>query len=165
MNELTSAATTLTINPGMQSLDWFIVGVMIVLLIGLLIYCSKYTRNAADFLAANRCASRYVLSIAEGVGGFAVVSSVATWEMFYRAGFASAWWEMLKAPLLLILSLVAWVSFRLRETRCFTLAQFFEVRYSRKFRVAAGIITWLSGIFNYGIFPAVSVRFFMFFCR
>jgi len=165
MSSLSVIATALKINPGMQSVDWAIIGGMILLLLGLLVYCSRYTRNAADFLAANRCASRYVLSIAEGVAGFAVVSSVATFEMFYRAGFASAWWEMLKAPLLLVLSLVAWVTYRLRETRCFTMAQFFEVRYSRKFRVAAGIITWLSGIFNYGIFPAVSVRFFMFFCR
>lgn len=150
---------------GMQTLDWVIVVGVIAFLVAILTYCNRYTRNAADFIAASRCAGRYVLSISQGVAGFAVVSSVATFEMFYKAGFASQWWSMLSSPIGLILSLVAWVSYRFRETRCLTLAQFYEVRYSRKFRVAAGILTWVSGVVNYGIFPAVSVRFFMFFCR
>ena len=153
------------LNPGMQQLDWSIILGTILVLIGLLIYCNRFMRNAADFLAASRCAGRYVLSISEGIAGFAVVNSVAMFEMFYKAGFASQWWSMLSSPIGLILSLVAWVSYRLRETRCFTLAQFYEVRYSKKFRVAAGMLTWMSGVVNYGIFPAVSVRFFMFFCR
>ncbi len=153
------------LNPGMQLLDWSIILGTILTLIGILIYCNRFMRNAADFLAASRCAGRYVLSISEGIAGFAVVNSVAMFEMFYKAGFASQWWSMLSSPIGLILSLVAWVSYRLRETRCFTLAQFYEVRYSKKFRIAAGMLTWMSGVVNYGIFPAVSVRFFMFFCR
>lgn len=149
----------------MQLLDWCIVAGLWALLIAVLIYCQRYIKNSADFLAAGRCAGRYMLSISQGIAGFAVVNSVATFEMFYQAGFSSTWWAMLSAPLGLVLALVAWVTYRLRETRCFTLAQFFEVRYSRRFRVGAGILTWFSGIVNYGIFPAVSVRFFMFFCR
>ena len=160
-----AAMRHIVINQGMQPLDWCIIIGMIVFLIAVLLYCNRYMRNAADFLAASRCAGRYVLSIAQGVAGFAVISSVATFEMFYRAGFASMWWSFLSSPLNLILSLLGWVSYRMRETRCFTLAQFYEMRYSRKFRVAAGILTWISGVVNYGIFPAVSVRFFMFFCR
>lgn len=159
------AVAGVNVNEGMTLLDWSIVAVIIVLLIGVLFYCNRFMHSAADFLAASRCAGRYLLSISQGIAGFAVVNSVATFEMFYKAGFASTWWAMLTAPIGLILSLVAWVTYRLRETRCFTLAQFYEVRYSRKFRVAAGVITWISGVVNYGIFPAVSVRFFMFFCR
>lgn len=153
------------VNPGMQPWDWMILVAFALLLIGILVYCQAFVKNSADFLAANRCAGRYVLCISTGVASFGVVSSVAIFEMFYRAGFSGTWWAMISAPVGLALSLVAWVTYRLRETRCFTVAQFFEVRYSRRFRVCAGIITWLSGIINYGIFPAVSVRFFMFFCR
>ncbi|MBO5924141.1 MAG: sodium:solute symporter, partial [Lentisphaeria bacterium] len=128
-------------------------------------YCNRFMRSAADFLAASRCAGRYVLSISSGISSFAVVSCVGTFEMFYKAGFASTWWAMISAPLGLVLSMFAWVTYRMRETRCFTLSQFFEVRYSKKFRIVSGMITWLSGVLNYGIFPAVSVRFFIFFCR
>lgn len=162
---LFAAAAKIRINPGMMPLDWAIVIGMITVLVGILVYCNRFMRNAADFLAASRCAGRYVLSIAEGVAGFAVVSSVATFELFYEAGFTSQWWTFLSSPIGLTLSLLGYVTYRFRETRCFTLSQFFEVRYSRRFRVATGIITWISGIVNYGIFPAVSVRFFMYFCR
>ena len=162
---LGAAMRQIKINPGMQTLDWCIIIGMIVFLISVLLYCNRYMRNAADFLAASRCAGRYVLSISGDMASFAVINSVAAFEMFYKAGFASQWWQMLSAPVGLILSLVAWVTYRMRETRCFTLAQFYEVRYSRKFRIAAGMLTWISGIVNYGIFPAVSVRFFMFLCR
>lgn len=155
----------LVINPGMTAIDWgFVIG-LIVILFGILIYCRRFLHNSADFLVANRCASRYILCISSGIAGFAVVNSVATWEMFYESGFSATWWEMLSTPIALALSLVAWVTYRFRETRCFTMAQFFEIRYSRRFRVASGIIMWISGVVNYGIFPAVSVRFFMFFCR
>lgn len=151
---------------GMQWLDWSILAAVILILVGVLIYCNRFIRNAADFLAASRCAGRYILSISEGVAGFAVVNSVGSWEAFTVNGFSGGhWWGMLSAPLGLILSLTAWVTYRMRETRCFTLAQFYEVRYSRKLRVGSGILTWISGIVNYGIFPAVSIRFFMFFCR
>ena len=159
------AAAALKVNQGMLWWDWTIVAGMIILLIGILYYCNRYMHSAADFLAASRCAGRYMISISRGIAGFAVVNAVATFEMFYKAGFASSWWAMLNAPIGLILSLFAWVTYRLRETRCFTLAQFYEVRYSRRFRIGAGMITFISGIVNYGIFPAVSVHFFMFFCR
>lgn len=146
---------------GMSALDWSIVVGFIVILVGTLLYCNRYMRNAADFLAANRCAGRYVMSISEGVAGFAVISTVATWEAFMKSGFAATWWAMINAPFGLVLSLVAWVTYRMRETRCFTLAQFYEVRYSRKFRLGAGMLTFLSGVVNYGIFPMVSVKFLM----
>ena len=161
-----SALRQIEINhEGMQSLDWAIVIGFIVVLTGVLLYCNRYMRNAADFLAANRCAGRYVMSISEGIAGFGLISAVASWEAFMKSGFASTWWGMMQAPFSLVLALVAWVTYRMRETRCFTLAQFYEVRYSRKFRLGAGIITFLSGVVNYGIFPMVSVKFLMAFCK
>ena len=151
---------------GMQPVDWAITIFFIAALIGILIYCRRYVKSAADFLAANRCAGRYLLTITSGMAGIGVISFVAKFEQTFVAGFSPIWWgSFLSAPIGIIIAVTGWVYYRLRETRCLTLAQFFEVRYSRNFRIFSGFLGWLSGILNYGIFPAVSVKFFIYFCR
>ena len=152
-------------NEVMQPLDWGIVLVTIAFLCGVILFCNHFVKNSADFLAAGRCAKRYMLCISAGIANFAVVNSVGSFQQLYQAGLSANWWGFVTTPLMMAMALVGWVTYRFRETRCFTTNQFFEVRYSKRFRVATGIIAWLSGIVNYGIFPAVSVRFFMFFCR
>ena len=44
------------------------------------------------------------------------------------------------------------------------MAQFFEMRYSKKFRVFAGGVCWCAGVINMGVFPGVGARFFINFC-
>ena len=46
----------------------------------------------------------------------------------------------------LIMALSGWVIYRFRQTRCLTLAEFFERRYGRGFRVFAGLISFLAGL-------------------
>ena len=121
-------------------------------------------RGVADFLSANRLAGRYLLTISGEMGGFGVISMVAGFQAFTSAGFPNYWWGLMSAPLGIIFVMTGWVFYRLRETRALTVAQFFEMRYSRKFRILAGILCWLSGIINFGIFPAVAARFLIYFC-
>ncbi|HYA48772.1 MAG TPA: hypothetical protein VEG35_03650, partial [Burkholderiales bacterium] len=80
------------------------------------------------------------------------------------AGFNMRWWEMVMAVVVVGISVSGWVLYRFRQTRCLTMAQFFEIRYNRSFRIFAGALAFLSGIINFGIFPAVSARFFIYFC-
>ena len=149
----------------MGTVDWAIVIGLILVLVGALFFCQRFVRSTADFLAANRCAGRYLLCITGGIASIGAISIIANFQQYYVAGFAPVWWSFLSGPLGLIIAITGWVGYRFRETRCLTKAQFFEVRYSRKFRIFAGILGWFSGILNYGIFPAVSVKFFIYFCR
>jgi len=147
----------------MHWIDWAVIFAVVAFFVVLAYSTKKYTQSTSDFLAANRLAGRYLLTLAEGVAGLGAVSIVARFQMVYKAGFAPNWWESLQAPLLLIMMLTGWVAYRFRETRALTLAQFFEMRYGRKFRVYAATICWISGIINFGIFPAVGANFFIYY--
>jgi len=145
-------------------LDWSIILVVFVLMV-LSVSASKYLmKGVADFLAANRSAGRYLVSIASGVAGLGAITVVGNLEMNLIAGFSMAWWGLSMSLIIMIVTVSGWVIYRFRQTRSLTLAQFFEVRYSRRFRIFAGMIAFISGIINMGIFPAVGARFFIHFC-
>lgn len=144
-------------------IDWsiivFIVGIM---LTGVII-SKTYMRSVADFLSAGRSAGRYLVSVAEGIAALGAITVIANFEMNYEAGFALTWWGFTMAVFVLIITVSGWVIYRFRETRALTMAQFFEMRYSRNFRIFAGILAFVAGILNFGIFPSVGARFFMYF--
>ena len=148
----------------MGRLDWSIVGVLVVFLVVVAAASRRHTRSVADFLAAGRCAGRYLISVSEGAAGLGAITLIAFWEMHYDRGFTGVWWNLPNWPILFIIALTGWVTYRFRQTRAMTLAQFFEMRYSRSFRIYAGSIAFLCGVVNFGIFPAVGTRFFIHFC-
>lgn len=139
--------------------DWIILVGLFVLLLIIAGLSATLTRSVADFLAANRSAGRYLLTVAQGMSGLGAISIAANFEKYYQAGFGAMWWAQMLAPISLLLALSGFVVYRYRETRAMTMAQFFEMRYSRNFRVFAGILAWVSGMLNYGIFPAITARF------
>ncbi len=53
--------------------------------------------------------------------------------------------------------------YRFRETGALTLAQFFEIRYSKRFRIFTGFLGFAAGIANFGIIPVVGARFMTYF--
>lgn len=148
----------------MQLLDWGIVAGMVLVLFAGALYTRRYTRSVSAFLVAERCGGRYLISMAKAMAGLGVISLVYWFEIYYEAGFTGYWWGAMTEPALIILALSGWVIYRFRQTRAMTLAQFFEMRYSRRFRVFAGLVAYLSGIINFGIFPAVGARFFIALC-
>ena len=148
----------------MHWIDWSILALFVIILVAIAIYTRQYTKSVADFLVANRCAGRYLLSMSQGISALGAISVIALFQMYYNAGFTATWWVFLREPTMLLIVISGWVIYRYRETRVMTLAQLFEVRYGRPFRVFCGIIAWFAGIINMGIFPAVTARFFIYFC-
>lgn len=145
-------------------LDWSIVIVVLTFLISFVIISKRYMQSVADFLAAGRSAGRYLVSVGQYMAGLGSITIVANFEMNYIAGFAMTWWGFIMGVVVLILTVSGWVIYRFRQTRAMTMAQFFEIRYSRKFRIFSGMLAFFSGIINFGIFPAVGARFFIYFC-
>lgn len=124
----------------------------------------KYLQSVADFLSAGRSAGRYMITVSQGMASIGAITIVGQWEMNYVAGFCLRWWEFFMAVVLLIITVTGWVIYRFRQTRALTVAQFLEMRYSRNFRIFAGILAFVSGLLNFGIFPAVSARFIIYYC-
>ncbi len=145
-------------------IDWAIV---IIVLAGM-VYSVSFTkglmRSVTDFLSAGRTAGRYLISVSQGAAGLGAISIISFLEVGYITGFSFQWWGLSQGIILLALTTSGWVIYRFRQTRSLTLAQFFEKRYSRNFRIFAGIVAFVCGIINFGIFPAVGAQFFISYC-
>lgn len=148
----------------LTTLDWTIVVVILLFMIISVTASKSLMRSVADFLAAGRSAGRYMISVAGGIAGLGAITIVANLEMNLVAGFSMAWWGMTMGLVILVIKVSGWVIYRFRQTRCLTLAQFFEIRYSRRFRIFTGLVAFIAGLINFGIFPAVGARFFIYFC-
>ena len=147
----------------MSWIDYLIVLIPVLIVVWAALKTQRYVRGVSDFLAAGRVARRYVLSVASGEAAVGLISVVANMEMYYKSGFSLSFWSNLSMPISLIMGLMGFCIYRFRETRAFTMGQFFEIRYSKSLRVVAAIIQSASGIINYAIFPAVGARFLMYF--
>ena len=145
----------------MGMFDWLIVGGLLLVLVGVAVFSQRYVRSVADFLAANRCAGRYLITVCSGMAALCATTIIASFEGVYIGGLTNTWWNLGYGLIVSIMLISGWIIYRFRQTRALTLAQFLEIRYSRKFRIFAGIICWIAGIVNFGIFPAVCARFFM----
>ncbi len=144
-------------------LDWAILALVFAVLVGGVVLTKKYMRSVADFLAAGRTGGRYLLSVSQGMAALGAITIVANLQMNFEAGFTMSWWGLSMGLIVTILAVSGWVIYRFRATRSFTLAEFFERRYSRRFRVFAGLVAFGAGLINFGIFPAVGARFFIHF--
>lgn len=146
--------------------QWIIYAIMLAML-GVVftgvIVSRRYMRSVADFLSAGRTAGRYLVSVSGGIAALGAITVVAYFEMYYNSGFCMKWWEFSHHFFIVLMAVSGWVYYRFRETRAFTLAEFFEKRYSRKFRIFAGIVAFVAGIINFGVFPGIGARFFMHF--
>jgi len=145
-------------------IDWLIVAIAFAGMIYSVSMTKGLMKSITDFLSAGRTAGRYVLSVSSGVAGLGAISIVMFLEMGYVAGFSLSWWGLSQGIIILAITMSGWVIYRFRSTRCLTLAQFFEKRYSRNFRIFAGIVAFAAGIINFGIFPAVGAQFFINYC-
>jgi len=124
----------------------------------------RHMQSVADFLAAGRTGGRYIVAVSAGVANLGAITTIAFFEQNYLAGFTMAWWNLSMAVVILLITVSGWVVYRFRQSRALTIAQFFEVRYSRNFRIFSAIVSFVAGIINFGIFPAVGARFFIYFC-
>ena len=147
----------------LTGIDLAIVVIFYVVLLAIVISTKKLTRSVAGFLSGERCAGRYLLTIAQSMAFTSAIGIVAGWQSFYKNGLGGTWWILMGIPVSVGIAMSGWVTYRYRQTRALTMPQFLEMRYSRKFRIFAGMVAFLSCVLNCGIFPAVTARFIIYF--
>lgn len=148
----------------MHLIDWTIITVLFIALNIVGWYCKRHVKSVSDFLVAGRHAGRYLGLTAGGMAGLGAITILAFFQLSYLAGFAGNWWGIISLPVGIFIALIGWGVYRFRKTRVMTMAEMFERRYSRKFRIFCGGLAFISGIINFGIFPACGARFFIYFC-
>ncbi|MGC8540504.1 MAG: hypothetical protein ACP5QA_07725 [Phycisphaerae bacterium] len=149
----------------MSMLDWIMLAVPVLITAIIGVKTQKYTRSVADFMPASRVAGRYLVATASNEAVFGITNVIGQFEIFFVSGFAAYnFWILANNAVWLFILLSGFIIYRYRESRVMTLGRFFEIRYSKSFRVFAGSLAFLSGIVAYGIYPAVGARFFIYYC-
>ncbi len=147
----------------MSWFDWLLVTAVLAVVLGMAVYSRRYVRDVADFLSAGRVCGRYVISVGDTASALSVISVVAYVEVHYRTGFALQFWNNLLLPVLIVMGLTGYCTYRFRETRALSMGQFLEMRYSRKLRFFAAFMRVISEILANMILPAIAARFFIYF--
>lgn len=148
----------------MTWIDWLIVIVPSIIIVVVGLRTHRHVRGVSDFMAGGRLAGRYLIAVSEGMAAMGLIYAIGQFEYLYEAGFSVEFWGALGTPVWLLVTITGFVIYRFRETRAMTLAQFLELRYSRGVRIFAGVLAAISGIVNFGLFPAVAGRFFIYYC-
>jgi len=142
----------------MDPLDWLMVALSVLLVLSFGAYARRLMKSVADFVAGGRLAGPYLLAVARGEMQAGAVVFVAAFEVVTKSGFTLQWWGAIATPFVIVVAISGFVVYRFRETRALTLAQFFEMRYSHRFRLFAGGLAFFAGLLNFGIIPAVGAR-------
>jgi solute:Na+ symporter, SSS family len=143
--------------------DWLLLILPLLVVATIGVYARRYMKSVAHYMSGGRLAGRYLLAVAGGEMQAGAVVFVASFERIAHSGFTLTWWSWIPIPFILVLSIFGFVGYRFRETRALTMAQFFEIRYSKRFRIFNGGLSFLAGIANFGIIPAVGARCFVYF--
>jgi len=154
----------MTFATNLTTLDLLVIGIPFLVILVVTAFLRRYTRSVADFLAASRCAGRYLICTALAETGSSVMAIMIGLEVFSRTGFSLRFWESFGGIISFVFGLLGLIVYRYRQTRAMTFHQFFEVRYSKGIRVFASFLNVFSGLFNFGVAPAVQARFFIYFC-
>lgn len=144
-------------------ISWLIVIVPIAGIIYVAFFSKRYVRDIADYLASGRVAGRYVLCVGDLSTMLSVLVLVGMCEQLYRSGMALSFWQELYKPVGIIMALTGFCVYRYRQTRCLSMGQFLEIRYSRPLRFFAATVRTLAEMITNAIAPAIAVKFFIYF--
>lgn len=140
-------------------LDWAIVCVYIALTLAAGLAGRKYISNAADFLLAGRHLGKYIGIATLAATEIGTITFMYYAELGYKTGFASFVNGLIAGVVMIFLGASGFMIFKLRDLGLTTVPEFFEVKYSRRLRIVAGVLVAVGGLLNMGVFLKVEGTF------
>ncbi len=133
-------------------IDWIILVIYLGLTVGVGIWVKRYVENLSGYLVAGR---RIKSSL--GVATFAATEiGTITFMYFGELGYVSGFSCFIIGPLAMLAYMVVgktgFIIVPLRRHQVMTIPEYYELRYSRGVRLLGGIILFLGGVLNMGIF-------------
>lgn len=144
----------------LQPVDWFILAAFFVFFLGMAVYINRRCRSVADYLVSARKV-RMWLGIGAGIAGeIGLVSIAAMCEQGFLRGFSFTLIIILSTAITLpLFGIFGFGIERFRATRCMSVPQYVEMRYSRNLRVVTGMFNCLAGVLQMCIFPIIGAMF------
>ena len=133
-------------------LDWAIVVTYLVSTIGAGLWVRRYVEDLRGYLVAGqrvRLALGVATLVATEIG---TVSFVYLAELGYVAGFSCFAIGLLSAAAYMLVGRTGFIVSGLRERGVMTIPEYYEGRYGRRVRLLGGIVLFIGGVLNMGIF-------------
>lgn len=137
-----------------HAIDWAIIGVGFLFYLGWAVYLNSKCRGVDDYLVSGRKV-RMWLGIGAGIAGeLGLITIAAMCEQGFRYGYSFVLINIL--ALTIVVPLFGVFGFgieRFRATRCTSVPEYIEQRYSKNLRIAVGVINCFAGVLQMCIFP------------
>jgi solute:Na+ symporter, SSS family len=134
------------------TIDWVVTIIYLVGSVVVGIWAKRYVEDLAGYMVAGRNVKVY-LGIATFVATeLGTVTFVYYGELGYVAGYAGFIIGILALVAYSTVGQTGFIIEGLRRHRVMTIPEFYELRYSRRVRLLGGIILFLGGVLNMGVF-------------
>lgn len=133
-------------------LDWIILVVYLAFTMGVGFWVKRYVESLSGYMVAGRR-----VKTALGVATFAAteigtITFMYFGELGYVSGFSCFVIGLLAMLAYMFVGRTGFVIAALRRQRVMTIPEYYEQRYSRRVRLLGGVILFLGGVLNMGIF-------------
>lgn len=140
-------------------LDWLIVIVYIGITLWAGLAGKKYISDATGFLLAGRHLGKFIGIATLAATEIGTITFMYYAELGYKTGFASFVNGLIAGGVMIFLGASGFMIHKLRDMGLTTVPEFFEVKYSRRLRVVAGVLVAVGGLLNMGVFLKVEGTF------
>ncbi len=132
--------------------DWVIVIVYLLVIVGIGVYIKRYITTATDFMVAGRSLKTF-LAVATMIGTeLGLITVMYNAQKGFTGGFAAFHIAVMAVVATLMVAFTGYIVVPFRQMRVMTIPEFYEKRFGRGVRILGGIILAFSGILNMGMF-------------